>query len=144
MSDKDNRVYIATKVNRMEGAVASLRRELEARGYEIIYDWTEYPIERPFREHLEQAHEAAEKMALAVMRCDILVVLYAEGGLGFHIETGGALVTSIILSYITGQKPKRIYVVGDGNERSVFYFHNSVTRLPDVERLLAELGTYAR
>ncbi len=137
---KNNRVYIASKVGPMESSVKDLRDELERRGYEIVYDWTTLPILKPFEEHIDQATEAAEAMARAVMECDILIVLFADAGIGFHIETGGALVASIIQTFIGGeQKQKRIYVVGEGSGRSVFYFHKSVQRLPDVIALLEEL-----
>lgn len=136
---QNNRVYIASKVGPMETSVKELRTALENLGYVINYDWTENPISKPFQDNIDQATKAAEAMATAVMECDILIVLYAEGGIGFHIETGGALVSSIILSSITGQKKKRIFVVGPGNDRSVFYFHKSVERVPDIATLIEEL-----
>ena len=136
MQSRKNRVYIASKLGPMEEQVRTLRDELTRRGYVIIYDWTEHPVQKPFAEHVEEAHAAAEAMAEAVRCCDILIVLCAPNGLGMHIETGGALVTSIILSFITKQEQKQIYVIGDGNERSVFYFHRSVTRLPSEAALL--------
>ena len=133
------RIYIASKVGPMEQEVKELKNTLEERGYSFLYDWTEKPISKPFQDHAEQSAQAAHEMAQAVMNCDILVVLFAEGGIGFHIETGGALVSSIILSMITGQPKKQIYVVGTGNDRSVFYFHPSVQRLDTVEELLTKL-----
>lgn len=139
MAELKNRVYIASKLGPMEEMVQRLRDELVGRGYIIIYDWTERPVQRPFAEHADEAHEAAEAMAEAVRCCDILIVLCAPNGLGMHIETGGALVTSIILSFITKQEQKKIYVIGEGNERSVFYFHRSVTRLPSTKTLLEML-----
>lgn len=142
MSAQKNRVYIASKVGLMDEAVRQLRRELERRGYVIIYDWTEVIVEKPFADHPEQVREASMAMAKAVMNCDIMIVLTAPGGIGYHIETGGALVASMILHFITGQEPqveKRLFVVGADNERSVFYFDPLVTRLPDILALLRHL-----
>lgn len=134
------RIYIASKLGEMEEKVRKLKVELESCGHEIIYDWMEYPVAKPFAENISQATVAADNMAKAVMRCDVLVVLTTPaGGVGYHIETGGALVASIVLSYITGQRQKEIYVVGEGNDRSVFYFHDSVVRLSDVSALLETL-----
>lgn len=133
------RVYIASKFNRSEPQVQALRVQLEARGYDIVYDWTETPVPKPFSVYPQEAHMAAEEMAKAVMHCDIIIVLLAPDGLGMHIETGGALVAGIILQFIAGQKRKRILVVGEGNERSVFYFHKSVERVSDVESVLERL-----
>ena len=139
MKEKKRSVYIATKMNSMEHVVRKLRRELEGVGFEIIYDWTEHPVSKPFETHLAEASKAAELMAKAVMQCDIFIVIYDEKGIGFHIETGGALITSIILSQITGQEEKKIYVVGGENDKSVFYFHSSVTRVSNVVELMHEL-----
>jgi hypothetical protein len=132
-------VYIASKFGIMESSVQRLKTTLEERGYRINFDWTVEPISKPFEQNAQQAHEAAERMARAVMECDIMIVLCAPNGLGYHIETGGALVTSIILDLITKQRRKQIYVIGQGNDRSVFYFHDSVIRLPTVDSLLEVL-----
>lgn len=134
-----NRVYIASKIGPMNKKVQALRKILEQHGYVINYDWTEKVVPKPFEEHLSEATDAAEAMAKAVMQCDILIVLCAPGGVGYHIETGGALVASIILSFITGQKKKQLYVVGEGNDKSVFYFHQSVIRVHTVLSLLPYL-----
>lgn len=130
-----NRVYIASKMDLMEPQVRALGAQFKERGYIVPYDWTEHPVIKPFSKHRKAANFAAEKMARAVMECDIMVVLCAEHGLGYHIETGGALVTSVVLNFVTGQKRKRIFVVGPGNHRSIFYFHETVIRL-DHEDLL--------
>src|SRR3989344_1379489 len=133
---KGNRVYIASKVNLKESEVRTLRSKLEGLGYAIIYDWTKTVVPKPFTAYSLEAHKAAEKMAKAVMRCDILIVLLAPNGLGMHIETGGALVASIILQFVAGQRRKRIFIVGEGNDRSVFYFHDSVERVPNIDAVL--------
>jgi hypothetical protein len=136
-----NRIYIASKFGQMEGEVARLKAELEQRGFVVIYDWTENPVPKPFSLHLEQAQKAAEAMALAVMQCDIIIVLWAEGGKGFYVEMGGALVTSLVLTYMTGQKHKKIFLVGeDGYEQSIFFFHPQVTRVPTWQALLDQLS----
>ncbi|MBU2068288.1 MAG: hypothetical protein ABIJ60_00925 [Patescibacteria group bacterium] len=131
--------YIASKVNQAEPAVNELKREIENLGHEIIYDWTENIIPKPFKENIEAVSKAAEDMANAVMNCDALIVLCAKDGLGMHIETGGALVASIILSFIKNRPEKNIYVVGKNNDRSVFYFHKSVKRVSDIPTLITIL-----
>jgi hypothetical protein len=133
------KVYIASKLNSMEETVQRLKAELELRGYEIPYDWTLHPISKPYSSHANEAHTAADNMIRAIMSCDILVVLCAPNGLGLHIETGGALVAGGIQAYISERQQKRIYVVGEHNDRSVFYFHTSVTRIPDIPALLTVL-----
>lgn len=138
-----NRIYIAS-AGSMKNTVKELQREVEKMGYAIIYDWTEHPVQKPYEEHTEEAAMAAEKMAYAVIECDILIVLWAEGGVGFHIETGGGLIASIIQSQIPNQKKKHIFVLGDGKGSSVFYFHKSVKRLGGIPELLEELKNIKR
>ena len=123
----------------MEHEVRKLKLLLEARGYVVPYDWTEFEVLKPFEENLEAADRAAEAMAKAVMNCDILIVVCAPDGVGYHIETGGALVTSIILDFILGRPHKQIYVVGPENDRSVFYFHSSVKRMSTPQEVLEDL-----
>ena len=130
--DIRQRVYVASKVSRMEGVVQELISWLEERGYSVPYDWTQYPVLKPYELHAIEAAQAAEKMARAVMECDILIVLCAKNGVGYHIETGGALVASIVLGFITGQQQKKIYVVGEGNKRSIFYYHPTVERVATI------------
>ncbi len=132
-----NRVYVAGKVGKGEEAVKSLIGHLEALGYTVTYDWTLYPIQKPF-EGNHDAALAAERMARGVMEADIVIVLcQKEGGVGYHIETGGALIASLVISYIQGERRRRIYLVGEGNDRSVFYFHPAVTRVGSIEDIIA-------
>lgn len=130
-----NRVYVAGKVGRGEGVVKILVARLERLGYSITYDWTLDPVRKPF-EGNPDAVAAAERMARGIMEADIVIVLcQKEGGVGYHIETGGALVASLVLSFVQGERRRRIYLVGEGNDRSVFYFHPAVTRIASIEEL---------
>lgn len=133
-----NTIYIAS-AGSMKTIVKELQKEVEKMGYIINYDWTENPVQKPYSEHTEEAAIAAEKMAHSVIECDILIVLWTEGGVGFHIETGGGLIASIILSQSTNQKKKHIFVVGDEKGSSIFYFHRLVKRLGGIPELLEEL-----
>ncbi len=130
------RIYVAGKTGK-EGAVKNLIARLSELGYIVTYDWTLYAIQKPFKDNPEAAL-AAERMARGVMEADIVIVLcQKEGGVGYHIETGGALIASLVMSFMQGEQNRRIYLVGDGNERSIFYFHPLVIRVNSVEDLLA-------
>ena len=76
------------------------------------------------------------------MNADVVVVLGEQSGLGLHIETGGALVASIILQFIAGQRRKRILIIGDQRERSIFYFHDSVERFATIDDALETLPVF--
>lgn len=127
--------YVAAKLSRNEAAVRDLIRFVKNLGHTITFDWTTYPVERPFAKNKPRAHDAAEKMAVGVMNADVVIVLADRAGLGLHIETGGALVAGIILQFIKGQKDKRIFIVGKDNKTSIFYYHKSVTRVRDIEAM---------
>jgi hypothetical protein len=127
-----NKVYVAGKVGNSEEAVKRVIKQFETLGYQITYDWTLHMIQKPF-EGNPAAVEAAERMARGVMEADTVVVLcQSEGGVGYHIETGGALIASLVLGFIQGERRRRILAVGEGNHRSVFYYHPAVTRVDTV------------
>ena len=134
-----HRFYIASKVGLAEPEVDRLSDVLVGRGYINMYDWTQSIVDKPFRDHATEAHEAAECMLNAVKHCDIIIVLVKDKGLGLHIETGGALVAGMIWQDVMGQKRKRILIVGEDSERSVFYFHKSVERFQTVADALLTL-----
>lgn len=138
---EEREVYIATKAAAMERQAGALMSRLERLGYKVTYDWTNKPCLKPYGSNAKESRRAAKRMANAAMRCDIMVVLWAEHGLGYHIETGIAIGAAIARAAVTGRKEKRIYVVGMGSEdRSVFYHHPFVTCFPDEESLLETLS----
>lgn len=136
---KKPRFYIGSKLGTMEAAVRSLASELVARGYENACDWTAMNVARPYDAHPDEADVASERMFRAVLEADIVIILCAPDGLGYHIETGVALGAGAMAHVIGTEHCKHIFVVGEGNERSMFYYHRSVTRVPDTEALLEQL-----
>jgi ATP/ADP translocase len=139
-SDKPNRVYIAAKMGKMEHIVSKLRGALEEKGYVILYDWTEHPVEMPFDDHLDEAHEASEKMAQAVRQCDVFIVFDDPAGKGLHVEAGGALFASIVLSFLMGQQRKNIFAINQtGKFSSIFYYNHRVSRVSTADAVLKAL-----
>lgn len=135
-----NRIYIASKADSMEEKVRELTEELEQRGYVVVYDWTSVEVPKPYVDYPKESDRVGNDMLLAVLHSDIVIVLCTEvGGVGYHIETGAALIAGIVASFVIGLNRKRIFAVGPGNDRSLFHMNNRVTRLPDIESLLAEL-----
>jgi hypothetical protein len=129
---KKFKFYVAGRLNTGEADVRDLITFIENQGHEITFDWTNFPVDKPFRENAERSHEAAHHMVVGVMNADIIVVFVDRTGLGLHIETGVALGMSMVLSFIQGREDRKIILVGKDNETSVFYFHKSVMRLPDI------------
>ena len=133
-----NRVYIAGKVGK-EGTVRELIAALEKRGYFVPFDWTTISLEKPFKDD-PCTPASAERMIRGAMEADIVIVLcQKEGGIGYHIETGAAIASCLAPPFALGGRRKRVYAVGEGNDRSAFYFHPEVARIDTVESLLALL-----
>ncbi len=127
------KVYVAAKLENKEN-VKSLHNKLAEKGHEITHDWTAHKEIRPYDKNRELALEYSTHEIKAVKDSDVFILLSEEdGGTGLHIEFGMAL----ILNKLFG-KPK-IYVVGEANSRSTFYFQNCVKRVDTLEDVLKEL-----
>jgi hypothetical protein len=135
------RVYIVSKVSVMEAQVRSLKKKLERLGFSVNYDWTESPALKPYGAHPKESCRGAIRMSKAAFECDILIVLWSEGGVGFHIETGIALGVAMASAYVTGRSAKRIYVVGEGiANKSIFYHHPHIRLFNTEDEVLAFLA----
>lgn len=132
---EDNSVYIAGKVGN-EREVRCLIAKLEKKGYSVPFDWTAISLEKPFAND-PSSPVAAERMIRGAKEAGTVIVLcQKKDGVGYHIETGAAIVSSLMPPFDRAGHTKRIYAVGEGNDRSVFYFHHAVTRIDTVESLL--------
>lgn len=137
------RYYIATKINKMEGLYDELSRGLQALGYVNTYDWTKNTVERPFQEHKDQSAPTATKMVEAAKAADLFIILWADGGTGFLIETGIALgdATTALGKPLPGKFAKRLFVVGaSAKEKSIFFVLEPFTFVDDIKTLLEHVG----
>lgn len=127
------KVFVAARFGQKE-KVRALYEELEKRGHEVIFDWTKHKPIKPYIDNQELSARYSNEDIMGVFDCDIFILLADEAGTGMHIEFGAALITNIIC----GGEPK-IYVVGEHNARSMFYFHSAVNRVNNTNELLDEL-----
>lgn len=132
------KVFVAARFGQKE-KVRALYEELEKRGYKITLDWTKHKPIKPYIDNQELSAKYSNEDIMGVFDCDIFILLADEAGTGMHIEFGAALITNITC---VGQ-PK-IYVVGEHNARSMFYFHPSVKRVESAEELLKEIDELNR
>ncbi len=133
-------VYIAGKVGESEPQLRKLKIDLAMMGFEVPYDWSESRVQRPYGDYPEEAGEAGERMIEAVMKCDVLIVLYDRKGLGLHIETGAMIVGCAVQKLFAHGTRKHIYIVGAGPDESVFHFLPGVNRVLDYGSLIRELA----
>ncbi|MBD3155971.1 MAG: hypothetical protein GF368_04950 [Candidatus Aenigmarchaeota archaeon] len=127
------RIYVASKFENQD-KVQEIYKKLRKNGYKIIYDWTKHEPIKPYKENPEKARDLSEKEVVAVKDADVFILLTTEKvDRGMHVEFG----TAIISNLLTG-KP-RIFVLGEFNDRSTFYFHSTVNRVGTIEDVIEEL-----
>jgi nucleoside 2-deoxyribosyltransferase len=126
------KIYLAARFDRKD-EVRELYNQLIEQGHEITYDWTTHKMIKPYHENQEIAHEYSSNDMEGVKNCDIFILITADGGTGTFIELGAA-----ILSNIKHNKPE-IFVIGEHNTKSIFYFHPSVKRKNTVQEVLDEI-----
>jgi hypothetical protein len=126
------KIYIATRFNRKK-EVQKLIKLLKGKDHQIVADWTNHPPIKPYQESQNLSEEFSVLAVNGIKNSDIFILLSDQGGTGMYAELGLA-----IGNYIQSGKPK-IFVVGDYNSRSMFFYHPSVTRLSNIKQLIAKL-----
>lgn len=127
------KIYIAAKFQEKE-RVRKLFKLVKDKGHKITADWTLHKSISPYIENQELSKDYAIEDINGVKDCDIFIQLsHPEGGIGVFIELGAAILSNIIYG-----KPK-IFIIGDHNSRSMFYFHPSVKQRKNIEGVLKEI-----
>jgi len=128
------KIYVAASFGKKKEVLKIYQRLKELR-QDISGDWTLHKPISPYEKNQELAKEYSIEDINAVEDCDIFILIADEiNSKGKYIELGAA-----ILSNVKFGKPK-IYVVGNFNKNSMFYFHPSVKKINFVEEVLKELG----
>ena len=124
--------YIAARFTLKE-EVRKIYDLLKEKGHEITVDWTLHKPIQPYDQNKELAEEYTSEDIQGVKDCDVFVLIGDEAGTGVHTELGVA-----ILSYLKHRKPL-IYVIGENNTKSMFYFHPAVEIKKDIYEVLDDL-----
>lgn len=126
------KIYIAGRFLAWKDEMPRLKAELEARGHSLAYDWSAHPDCRPYAERQEEARAQVIADAEGVAAADAAIILAddARGGAGLYVELGLAIERH----RCTGEP--RIFVVGQDNAHSAFFFHPSVVRVGTFEEAL--------
>jgi hypothetical protein len=127
------KAYVSAKYENQD-EVRRVYKLLAEKGYEMVYDWTTHDPIKPYKDHPEKAGRYAKEESDAIFDCDLFIHLTVEKeGTAMFVELGIAIALSL-------QKgTPKIYIVGDYNSRSTFYYHPSVVRKNSIEEVLAEL-----
>ncbi len=126
------KIYVAGRFHKKD-IVKEVYKVLRDHGNEVIFDWTEHKYIRPYECNMQEAREQAIACIKGVNECDVFIMLSDENGRGMYIEFGVA----IALNNLYG-KPK-MFIIGEHNINSLFYFYPNVVRKDTLEEVLAEL-----
>ena len=88
---------------------------------------------KPYIDNQDLAQKYCKNELKGIMEADILLFLSHEKGTTLMMEYGAALMKNLI-----NGKP-RIYVVGEQNARSIWFFHPNVKRVDSVEGALEDI-----
>ena len=127
------KIYVAGKFEEIE-LIRSIYRQLEGLGHEISYDWTTHEKVKPYEENVERAKGYAENEIKAILDSDAFIYLTHERGTTLHMEFGAALAKAERGENIM------IFAVGEHNNRSPWYFNQHVTRVAQIQEVMAQIA----
>ncbi|MEK6903192.1 MAG: hypothetical protein AABW64_00920 [Nanoarchaeota archaeon] len=124
--------YIAARFGLKE-KVREIHGLLRKRGHEVLGDWTNHIPIKPYQKHTDLASDYSIEDVNAVKECEVFCLLSDEAGTGMYVELGVAILSNML------QKKPDVYVIGEQNTRSMFYFHPAVNRRATIDDVIAEV-----
>lgn len=126
------KVYVAAKFEK-KASVQYIYKKILERGHVIAYDWTTHKPIKPYERNEDTARIYSNNELNGIRDCDIFIYLAEDFGTTLPMEFGAALA----YAKTTG-KPK-IYVVGEFNNKSPWFFNELVLRRDTIREVLSEL-----
>lgn len=122
------KVYVAGRFAK-KVAIQAVHAWLRAGGHEITVDWTTQSGLKPYVQNQEKVTDFVNADIEGVVSSDVFILLSekAADARGMYVEFGIALA-----SFMQNNLP-RIYVVGDLDDPSAFYFYPGVIRVESVD-----------
>jgi len=123
--------------------VHSVQKRLRDAGHKITHDWTVNETGEKMlatiEDKLKDVTETSRRAQLdidGVINADAYVICTnnTTAGKGMYVELGAALAL-----YETRGKP-RIFVLGEMQHMTVFYFHPAVTHVKTIDELIKQLA----
>jgi len=125
-------IYVVAKFEKKD-FVHEVYRKLEAQGHHISYDWTTHKPIKPYVENQNQARIYGENEIQAIQNSDVIIAFPDETGGTLFLEIGAGIILNA-----TQGKPK-VYVVGQYNAKSPWFFSRFVERRDTLKQVLEEL-----
>ncbi len=130
-------IYIAASFS-MKEEVRAFYKQVRERGHAITVDWTDHKPTEPKKNEADRvvAEQYAVEDVEGIRNADVFL-LFTDGpvGTGRYMEFGMALVAQV------EKGSPAIYVIGEANADSIFYYHPSVQQRNTLEEVLDELAT---
>ncbi|MFA6461478.1 MAG: hypothetical protein WCV90_04365 [Candidatus Woesearchaeota archaeon] len=127
-------IYVVAKFEKKE-FVHEVYKRLEALGHHISYDWTTHKPIKPYRENQELARTYGENEISAILRSDAVIAFPDETGSTLFLEIGAAMILA------AERGTPKVYVVGEANAKSPWFFSKYVKRCDSIEEVLTDLGS---
>jgi len=122
--------YLASRMKHRE-MVNKLILVLKQNGHTMSYEWSALGSLAPYREHAEESRNVSLEISKAILDTDIFILISDQGGTDMFVELG------IMIAACHIDSTKKIYIVGEYNQRSLMQLHPFVTHVDTVEQVLS-------
>jgi|SRR3989344_4538039 len=119
--------YFASRT-RHKSKIGLLKKILEDNNNSVTFDWTSIDGFNPSIDDYRRYKKIFEKISKSVSDADIFVLISDSDGTDMFVELGIA-----INNHLNKNFPKKIYVVGKYNKRSLMHFHPSITHVSSIK-----------
>lgn len=135
------KIFVSGQITDLNN-VRLVQNRLREQGHTITHDWTRSETgdkmlngDAAKLADIEETSRRARLDIQGVLDADAYVICTdnSKSGKGMYVELGAALALNVM-----NMTPK-VYLLGDLNHMSVFYFHPSVVRLNYLEELIERL-----
>ena len=140
-----SRIFVSGQINDFE-TVREVQEALKAAGHTITHDWTTNETGAQMlgsREsklaNIKEATRRATNDIRGVLSADVYVICTnnQDAGKGMYVELGAAIAVA------ESSVDFKVYLLGDMNHMTIFYFHPKVQRVESMEALLEDLEVRA-
>jgi len=125
-------IYVAAKFERKK-IINYLYKKILEKGHSISYDWTTHKPIKPYEHNENTAKIYSNNELSGIINCDVFIYIADNSGTTLPMEFGAALMHA----KKTG-KPK-IYIIGEFNNKSPWFFNELVERRDTIKEVLEEL-----
>jgi len=126
-------VYVASRFA-LKDEVKKIYSKLEKLGYSVSEDWTRFKSIKPYASNPGLSREYAIADIDGARNSDLFILITDAEGTGMYAELGAAIGHNLEFG-----KPT-IYVIGAHLSASFIFFHPSVKRRENIDKVITELN----